>query len=146
MLYLNIIGSINEILGKLFNFNKCCIWMTVVTIRVKLDDPFNFNKCCIWILLPQAPKFPLVKFNFNKCCIWMWHNKRYKRNNKHLTLTSVVFECIKFSSTKSTKFKFNFNKCCIWISALITTVQSWFLFNFNKCCIWMFSSKQKRQR
>ena len=38
------------ILGLIFNFNKCCIWIVILGKNAKLHSLFNFNKCCIWIL------------------------------------------------------------------------------------------------
>ena len=32
---------------------------------------FNFNKCCIWIVELLKKEIAILKFNFNKCCIWM---------------------------------------------------------------------------
>ena len=36
---------------SIFNFNKCCIWIKVLSIYLKKPFLFNFNKCCIWIRL-----------------------------------------------------------------------------------------------
>ena len=111
--YLNPTNSISFLCK--FNFNKCCIWMPFIFIRL-IFNLYNLTlTSVVFELLEEFSTRDSKGFNFNKCCIWIK----------------------KLDSRKGWNGLFNFNKCCIWIVENSSNTVRALKFNFNKCCIWM---------
>ena len=101
-----------------FNFNKSCIWITLILVIGGVNLRFNFNKSCIWIRFRIRIVHICLLFNFNKSCIWIYVILPLYLVYKNLTLTRVVFEfadgksCTEvFRNLTLTRVVFELNNC-----------------------------------